>query len=77
MLFDLGDERILKYDKEELLRILGDNRYHSPEDSVTDSEETETRTINVYNPSWRSDEVRYFFRNLFIIFVKILTNSDI
>ncbi|CAI2189762.1 10930_t:CDS:2, partial [Funneliformis geosporum] len=32
-LFDLGDKRVSKYDKEELLRILEDNRYHSPEDS--------------------------------------------
>ncbi|CAI2196101.1 9764_t:CDS:1, partial [Funneliformis geosporum] len=32
-LFDLGDERVSKDDKEELLRILGDNRYYSPEDS--------------------------------------------
>ncbi|CAI2193245.1 7562_t:CDS:1, partial [Funneliformis geosporum] len=32
-LFNLGDERVLKYDKEELLRILEDNRYHSPKDS--------------------------------------------
>ncbi|CAI2189288.1 19666_t:CDS:2, partial [Funneliformis geosporum] len=32
-LFDLGDKKVSKYDKKELLRILGDNRYHSPEDS--------------------------------------------
>ncbi|CAI2199525.1 3392_t:CDS:2, partial [Funneliformis geosporum] len=32
-LFDLDDERVLKYDKEELLRILKDNHYHFSEDS--------------------------------------------
>ncbi|CAI2183965.1 1015_t:CDS:2, partial [Funneliformis geosporum] len=32
-LFDLSDERVSKYDKKELLRILGDNRYHSSKDS--------------------------------------------
>ncbi|CAI2195523.1 16038_t:CDS:1, partial [Funneliformis geosporum] len=33
LLFDSGDERVSKYDKKELLRILGDNHYHSSEDS--------------------------------------------
>jgi len=40
--------------------ILEDNRYHSPEDSETGGEEGAARAINVYNPSWRSDEVQYF-----------------
>ncbi|CAI2193311.1 10442_t:CDS:1, partial [Funneliformis geosporum] len=32
-LFDLGNERVLKYDKKELLRILKNNHYHFPKDS--------------------------------------------
>ena len=53
----MGDEEITKYDKEELMTILGDNRYHSIEDSETDEKGSSRRSINVYNPTWRSDEV--------------------
>jgi hypothetical protein len=51
------------YDREELIGILKDNRYHSPEDSESGGEPG-NRAINVYNPSWRSEEVRYFINNL-------------
>lgn len=47
------------------MNILGDNRYHSPEISESDGEHQEQgvkRSINVYNPSWRSEEVRSFYR---------------
>ncbi|RGB28900.1 hypothetical protein C1646_767272 [Rhizophagus diaphanus] len=51
----------LKYDEKftKLLNILNDNRYHSPEYSESDEEQPDgKRQINVYNPSWRSEEVR-------------------
>ena len=57
----MGDERIVNYDESEMMGILGDNRYHSPEDSEMDAEGDGKRKINVYNPSWRSYEVQYFF----------------
>ncbi|POG78938.1 hypothetical protein GLOIN_2v1766266 [Rhizophagus irregularis DAOM 181602=DAOM 197198] len=41
----------------EVLNILKDTRYHSPEDSETDKEQPDgKRKIIVYNLSWRSDE---------------------
>jgi hypothetical protein len=57
-LLDKKDGRIQKYTREELMKILGDNRYHSPEISESDQEQGGKRAINVYNPSWRSVEVR-------------------
>lgn len=70
------------------MKILGDNRYHSPEMSESDEEhQGGKRSINVYNPSWRSDEVRSFyqcflftkFQLKFIIYivVKTFTSSRI
>jgi hypothetical protein len=53
-LFQKADERLQAYDREKLMNILQDSRYHSPEISETDDE---ARTIHVYNPSWRSPEV--------------------
>ncbi|GET62092.1 hypothetical protein GLOIN_2v1785716 [Rhizophagus irregularis DAOM 181602=DAOM 197198] len=45
------------YDKTEVLNILKDTRYHSPEDSETDKKQPDgKRKIIVYNLSWRSDE---------------------
>jgi hypothetical protein len=55
----MQDERVTNYDKEELIAILKDSRYYSPEDSASEGEPG-NQAINVYNPSWRSDEVRYF-----------------
>ncbi|PKY13585.1 hypothetical protein RhiirB3_425437 [Rhizophagus irregularis] len=60
-LFEKGDERLAKYDKSEIYRILQDNDFHSPELSVTDDENPSLKhNINVYDLSWRSDEVYYF-----------------
>ena len=57
MLYSLDDERVTKYDENELMGILENNRYHSPEDSETDVEGNGKRKINVYNLSWRSNKV--------------------
>ena len=73
----MNDERIDEHDKGELLAILKDNRYHSPEDSETDEADESRRVINVYNPSWRSDEVRYLLKFYFYFYFKVLTNIDI
>ena len=60
-LFGMGDEQLTKYNERELGRILGDNRYYSPKDSETDPQGSDKHKINVYNLSWRSNEVQYFF----------------
>ncbi|GET62091.1 hypothetical protein GLOIN_2v1785716 [Rhizophagus irregularis DAOM 181602=DAOM 197198] len=56
-LFKRNDDRVKDYDKTEVLNILKDTRYHSPEDSETDKKQPDgKRKIIVYNLSWRSDE---------------------
>ena len=57
-LFTNQDEQIMRYDRNEIIAILRDNRYHSPELSELDEEqENSKRRVNVYNPSWRSEEI--------------------
>ena len=55
----MQDERVDNYNKEELVSILQDNRYYSSEDSESEGE-LENLAINIYNLSWRLDEVHYF-----------------
>ena len=73
-LFKKTDSRITKYEKRPLLKILADRTYHSPELSETDEESSDTRVINVYDLSWRSDEVDNLI--LLIYFTINLTNFD-
>ncbi|EXX67679.1 hypothetical protein RirG_112280 [Rhizophagus irregularis DAOM 197198w] len=64
-LFKRNNDRVKDYDKTEVLNILKDTRYHSPEDSETDKEQPDgKRKIIVYNLSWRSDELINFLRNV-------------
>ncbi|CAB5379478.1 unnamed protein product [Rhizophagus irregularis] len=64
-LFDKNDEKLENYDRKELLNVLSDNRYHSPEYSESDEEQPDgKRHINVYNPSWRSEELIDLLRNI-------------
>ena len=65
-LFKKDDERIAYYEKRPLLKILANRSYHSPELSETDDESSDS-VINVYDLSWRSDEV------ILIFFIKILS----
>ncbi|CAB4397945.1 unnamed protein product [Rhizophagus irregularis] len=49
-LFDKNDEKLENYDRKELLNVLSDNRYHSPEYSESDEEQPDgKRHINIYN----------------------------
>ncbi|RGB25627.1 hypothetical protein C1646_771457 [Rhizophagus diaphanus] len=65
LLFDKNDEKLENYDRKELLNILSDNQYHSPEYSESDEEQPDgKRQINVYNPSWRSEELIDLLRNI-------------
>ncbi|EXX50392.1 hypothetical protein RirG_271290 [Rhizophagus irregularis DAOM 197198w] len=51
-LFKRNDDQVKDYDKTEVLNILKDTRYHSPEDSETDKEQPDgKRKIIVYNLS--------------------------
>ncbi|GBC38959.2 hypothetical protein GLOIN_2v1469591 [Rhizophagus irregularis DAOM 181602=DAOM 197198] len=51
--------------KAQLLNVLSDNRYHSPEYSESDEEQPDgKRHINVYNLSWRSEELIDLLRNV-------------
>ena len=48
----------MNYNRNEIIKLLGDNRFHSPEHSESDEGQPEgKRLVNVYNPSWRSEEV--------------------
>jgi hypothetical protein len=56
-LYKNEDERITKYDKDLLIKMLANRSYHSPELSDTDEENREKSVVNVYDLSWRSSEV--------------------
>lgn len=58
-LFNKKDSKVMKYGKRDLLKILADRAYHSPEISETEDEGSKS-VINVYDLSWRSEEVIYF-----------------
>ena len=55
-LFKSDDTWIILYKKRPLLKILANRLYHFPEISETD-DEGPTLVINVYDLSWRSEEV--------------------
>ncbi|CAB5332546.1 unnamed protein product [Rhizophagus irregularis] len=62
-LFKRNDDRVKDYDKTEVLNILKDTRYHSPEDSEMDKEQPDgKRKIIIYNLNWRSDETAQLTR---------------
>jgi hypothetical protein len=58
-LFNKKDGRIISYERRDLLKILANRAYHSPEVSETEDEGSKS-VINVYDLSWRSEEVTYF-----------------
>ncbi|CAB5375334.1 unnamed protein product [Rhizophagus irregularis] len=55
-LYSFDDERITKYDKCRLLKMLSNRLFHSPEISETDEEDPTKSIIAIYDYSWRSDE---------------------
>lgn len=65
-LISRNDPEIMTYNKEELLKLLKDRRYHSPEMSETDEDNSSKRLICVYDLSWRSDQVRFQFSVLIV-----------
>jgi len=63
-LYRKGDERIIGYEKRQLLKMLANRSYHSPEISESDEENPDKTIICVYDYSWRSQEV---YTSIFII----------
>ncbi|CAG8733772.1 6235_t:CDS:2, partial [Rhizophagus irregularis] len=64
-LYSFDDERITKYDKHRLLKMLSNRLFHSPEISETDEEDLTKSIIAIYDYSWRSDELKNLLRNVF------------
>ncbi|CAB5353418.1 unnamed protein product [Rhizophagus irregularis] len=63
-LYSFDDERITKYDKRRLLKMLSNRLFHSPEISETDEEDPTKSIIAIYNYSWRSDELKNLLRDV-------------
>ncbi|CAB5383913.1 unnamed protein product [Rhizophagus irregularis] len=57
-LYSFDNERITKYDKHRLLKMLSNRLFHSPEISEINEEDPTKSIIAIYDYSWRSDEVR-------------------
>jgi hypothetical protein len=49
----------MSYEKRDLLKILANRVYHSPEVSESENEGSKS-VINIYDLLWRSEEVTYF-----------------
>ncbi|CAB4440170.1 unnamed protein product [Rhizophagus irregularis] len=65
-LYANNNSEISKYNKEELLKILKNRKYHSPEiiESDDDPVNQNKRIICVYDLSWRSDELKTLLRDI-------------
>ncbi|GET62731.1 hypothetical protein GLOIN_2v1881963 [Rhizophagus irregularis DAOM 181602=DAOM 197198] len=63
-LYSFDDERITKYDKRRLLKMLSNRLFHSPEISETDEGDPTKSIIAIYDYSWRSDELKNLLRNV-------------
>ncbi|GBC23371.2 hypothetical protein GLOIN_2v1773969 [Rhizophagus irregularis DAOM 181602=DAOM 197198] len=65
-LYANNNSEISKYNKEELLKILKNRKYHSPEISESDDDPVNQnkRIICVYDLSWRSDELKMLLRDI-------------
>ncbi|CAB5364137.1 unnamed protein product [Rhizophagus irregularis] len=63
-LYSFDDERMIKYDKRKLLKMLSNCLFHSPEISETDEEDPTKSIIAIYDYSWRSDELKNLLRNV-------------
>ncbi|CAB5390934.1 unnamed protein product [Rhizophagus irregularis] len=65
-LYRKSDERIIGYEKRQLLKMLANRSYHSPKISESDEENPDKTIVCVYDYSWRSqeydDEVQHFDR---------------
>ena len=69
----VGDELIKQFKKNELQPVVDNNIYHSPEESVTDSE-NDGKKIVVNDLRWRSSIVSNLFFIFMLIVILICTN---
>ncbi|POG61657.1 hypothetical protein GLOIN_2v1786305 [Rhizophagus irregularis DAOM 181602=DAOM 197198] len=60
----------MSYGKRDLLKILANRAYYSPEVSETEDEGSKS-VINVYDLSWRSEELRLLLRNVLDKYVRV------
>ncbi|GET53651.1 uncharacterized protein OCT59_013289 [Rhizophagus irregularis] len=60
----------MSYGKQDLLKILANRVYHSPEVSETEDEGSKS-VINVYDLLWRSEELRLLLRNVLDKYVRV------
>ncbi|CAB5376981.1 unnamed protein product [Rhizophagus irregularis] len=58
------NNRLTKYDKHRLLKMLSNRLFHSPEISETDKEDPTKSIIAIYDYSWRSNELKNLLRNV-------------
>ncbi|GET63388.1 hypothetical protein GLOIN_2v1840618 [Rhizophagus irregularis DAOM 181602=DAOM 197198] len=63
-LYRKSDERIIGYEKCQLLKMLANRSYHSPEISESDEENPDKTIVCVYDYSWRSQELKNLLRNV-------------
>ncbi|GET52000.1 hypothetical protein GLOIN_2v1840618 [Rhizophagus irregularis DAOM 181602=DAOM 197198] len=63
-LYRKNDERIIGYEKRQLLKMLANRSYHSPEISESDEENPDKTIVCVYDYSWRSQELKNLLRNV-------------
>ena len=68
-----SDELIKQFKKNELQPVVDNNIYHSPEESVTDSE-NDGKKIVVNDLRWRSSTVSNLFFIFMLIVILICTN---
>ncbi|EXX66746.1 hypothetical protein RirG_120810 [Rhizophagus irregularis DAOM 197198w] len=63
-LYRKSDERIIGYEKCQLLKILANRFYHSLEISESDEENPDKTIVCIYDYSWRSQELKNLLRNV-------------
>ncbi|UZO04892.1 uncharacterized protein OCT59_025254 [Rhizophagus irregularis] len=63
-LYRKSDERIIGYEKRQLLKMLANRSYHSPEISESDEENPDKMIVCVYDYSWRSQELKNLLQNV-------------
>ena len=68
-LYKKEDEQITRYEKRELMIMLANRLYHSPEISEEDEEDPSKTIICIYDYSWRSNEVCDLFLYFHVRFI--------
>ncbi|UZO14777.1 uncharacterized protein OCT59_006222 [Rhizophagus irregularis] len=77
-LYRKSDERIIGYEKRQLLKMLANRSYYSPEISESDEENPDKTIVCVYDYSWRSQEIfkRQNYNDLASMMMKFNTSTE-